>query len=84
MAPSKAGFEKLTQSQLLASHIRLLVRVLNNQLTTSTSLDELIETNVWIGVQTVDAVASGLFWCLFPELLGNKGNEHQNKTRMSA
>ena len=25
-----------------------------------------------------------LFWCLFPELCSNKGNKHQNNTRVSA
>ena len=26
----------------------------------------------------------GYFWCLFPELLSNEGNKHQNETQVSA
>ena len=41
----------------------------------------------WSGVlewQTVSALTSGLFWCLFPELQGNKGNRYQNNTWVNA
>ena len=31
---------------------------------------------------TVSALTRGLFWCLFPELRSNKGNKHQNNTRV--
>ena len=34
--------------------------------------------------RTVSTLTKGLFWCLFPELLSNEGNEHQNNTRVSA
>ena len=33
---------------------------------------------------TVSVLTRGLFWCLFPELWGNEGNKHQNKTIVSA
>ena len=33
---------------------------------------------------TVYALTSVLFWCLFPELLGNGDNKHQNNTRVCA
>ena len=33
---------------------------------------------------TVYALTRGLFWCLFLELRSNKGNKHQNNTRVSA
>ena len=32
----------------------------------------------------VSAPTRGLFWCLFPELRSNEGNEYQNNTRVSA
>ena len=32
----------------------------------------------------VSAHTRGLFWCLFPELRSNEGNEYQNNTRVSA
>ena len=34
--------------------------------------------------RNVSALTRGLFWCLFPELRSNKGNKHQNNTRVSA
>ena len=34
--------------------------------------------------RTVSALTRGLFWCLFPELRSNKGNKHQNNTRLIA
>ena len=34
--------------------------------------------------RTVSALTRGLFWCLFPSLLCNSGNKHQNNTRVSA
>ena len=34
--------------------------------------------------RTVNALTRGLFWCLFPELRSNKGDEHQNNTQVSA
>ena len=33
--------------------------------------------------RTVSALTRGLFWCSFPELWSNKGNKHQNNTRVS-
>ena len=34
--------------------------------------------------RTVSALTRVLFWCLFPSLLRNLGNKHQNNTRVSA
>ena len=34
--------------------------------------------------RTVYALTRVLFWCLFPSLLRNSGNKHQNNTRVSA
>ena len=34
--------------------------------------------------RTVSVPMRGLFWCLFPELLCNSGNKHQNNTRVSS
>ena len=33
---------------------------------------------------TVSVLERGLSWCLFPNLRSNKGNKHQNGTRVSA
>ena len=34
--------------------------------------------------RTVSALTRGFFWCLFPELLRNSGNKHQENTWVSA
>ena len=34
--------------------------------------------------RTVYALKRGIFWCLFPELQSNEGNEHQNNSLVSA
>ena len=43
--------------------------------------NRIIYVQLW---QTVHAHTRVLFWCLFPELLRNSGNKHQNNTLVSA
>ena len=53
------------------------------------SVDRLDPRNKWrimyvLEWRTASALTIGLFWCLFPELRSNEGNEYQNDTRVSA
>ena len=43
--------------------------------------NEIMYVLLW---RTVYALTRVLFWCLFPSLLRNSGNKHQNNTLMSA
>ena len=43
--------------------------------------DKIMYVHLW---QTVSALAQVLFWCLFPALLCNAGNKHQNNPLMRA